>query len=124
MSQVEAMLKNAHRKQVNFETKDIAASLQDLFGQRLVAFIAGVKDPKRVGQWAAGQSKPRPEAEEQLRSTFQIAQLLLSEEGPHTVRAWFIGMNPQLDDESPAEALRDGHRKDALAAAKAYLAGG
>jgi hypothetical protein len=124
MSLDQAVLKNAHRMQVNFETKDIAASLQDLFGQRLVAFIAGVKDPKRVGQWAAGQSKPRQESEDRLRSTFLIAQLLLSEESPHTVRAWFIGMNPQLDDESPAEALRNGFRKDALAAAKAYLAGG
>jgi hypothetical protein len=33
-------------------------------------------------------------------------------------------MNPQLDDDSPAEVIRDGRLKEALAAAKAFVAGG
>jgi hypothetical protein len=33
-------------------------------------------------------------------------------------------MNPQLDDEAPAEVIREGRYKDALIAAKAYVAGG
>ncbi len=34
---------------------------------------------------------------------FQIFHLLQDEESPHTVQAWMIGINPQLDDVSPAE---------------------
>ena len=40
------------------------------------------------------------------------------------IRAWFIGMNPQLDDESPAEVIREGRVKDALTAAKTFVSGG
>lgn len=39
-------------------------------------------------------------------------------------RAWFIGLNPQLDDVSPAEAIHDGRLKEAKAAARAFVAGG
>ena len=40
------------------------------------------------------------------------------------VKAWFIGLNPQLDDESPAEAIREGRLKEAMSAARAFVAGG
>jgi hypothetical protein len=49
--------------------------------------------------------------------------LLLSQDSPRTVRAWFIGLNPQLGDVSPAEAIHDGQLKEALAAARAFMAG-
>lgn len=40
------------------------------------------------------------------------------------IRAWFVGMNPQLDDDSPAEAIHGGRLKEAMAAARAFAAGG
>jgi hypothetical protein len=113
----------AHRKQVEFTIADIADFLQETLGRQLVAYIAGAKDATTVAQWIKGQA-PRPEAEARLRAAFQVFHLLQDEESPHTVRAWFIGMNPQLDDVSPAEALHDGQMKDVLVAAKAYIAGG
>lgn len=114
----------AHKRSVTFTIEDIARFLQENLGQTLVAYITNIADPKTVSKWANGTQAPRREAEERLRATFQIFHLLQNEESPHTVRAWFIGMNPQLDDDSPAEALRDGRRRDALLAAKAYVAGG
>ena len=48
----------------------------------------------------------------------------MTKEGPYTVRAWFVGLNPQLGDESPAAAVREGRTRDVLVAAKAFLAGG
>src|SRR5262249_35971790 len=36
-----------------------AAALQELFGQRRVAAIAGIRDPKAVGRWASGRDVPR-----------------------------------------------------------------
>jgi len=114
----------AHERSVSFATKDVARYLQETLGQKLVAYMAGVNDPKRVGLWAQGAQNPRDEAERRLRAAFQVFHLLLTEDSAHVVRAWFIGMNPQLDDDSPAEAIRDGRLKDTLAAAKAFIAGG
>lgn len=114
----------AHQKAVAFEIKDIAAYLQETLGQKLVAYMAGVSDPKRVGRWAQGSQAPRPDAERRLRAAFQTFHLLLAHDSVHVVRAWFIGMNPQLDDDSPAEAIRDGRLKEVLSAAKAFVSGG
>lgn len=119
-----AVAVTAHQKAVTFEVKDIARYLQEALGQRLVAYMAGVEDPKRVGRWAQGDQAPRGEAERRLRAAFQIFHLLVASDSEHVARAWFIGMNPQLEDASPAEVIRDGRLKDALAAARAFVAGG
>lgn len=114
----------AHERAVTFEIKDVARYLQEALGQKLVAYMADVRDPKRVGRWAQGAQAPREDAERRLRAAFQIFHLLLAEDAPHVIRAWFIGMNPQLDDDSPAEAIHDGRLKETLAAARAFIAGG
>lgn len=49
-------------------------------------------------------------------------------DGPKVARAWFQGLNPQLDDRSPARLLREGDLDETgpavLGAARAFLAGG
>ena len=45
-------------------------------------------------------------------------------DSPRIVKASFIGLNPQLDDVSPAETIRGGRLKEAKAAARAFVAGG
>lgn len=62
--------------------------------------------------------------EKNLRAAFQVFQLIQTVDAPHTVRAWFMGMNPQLDDVSPAEALADGDHRAVMAAARAFTTGG
>ncbi len=113
-----------HHRSVSFEIAEVAKYLQDALGQKLVAYMAGVNDPKRVGRWAQGLQTPRADAERRLRAAFQIFHLLLASDGDHVVRAWFIGMNPELDDDAPADAIREGRLKEVLTAAKAFTAGG
>ncbi len=48
-------------------------------------------------------------------------QLLLQREGPETVRAWFAGMNPELDDRSPASLVTT-NPVAVVGAARAFLA--
>jgi len=101
----------------------IVGSLQDVLGQRLVAIIAGVSDAKAVSKWARGGRSPHPETDQRLRNAYQIVHLLLERESPETVRAWFVGMNPDLDDQAPAMVLG----KDpmgVLQAARTFLAHG
>ena len=97
-----------------------AAALQELFGQRLVAAIAGTKDPKAVGRWASGQDVPRAQASAALQNALQIVELLRTQEDDDTVRAWFRGMNPDLGDRPPALVIR--HQPENVAqAARAFL---
>ncbi len=109
---------------VEHSIADIAGVLQEHLGQRLTAHIAGQADPKAIGQIALGKRTPREDSERRLRAAYQILTLLLDEESAHTARAWFIGMNPQLDDEAPADVLREGRLRDVLAAARSYSTGG
>jgi len=113
----------AHRNSVQVSISDIASFLTENLGPKLTALIAGV-DAKTISRWAGLSQAPREEAEKRLRSAFMVFQMLQNVEANPTVRAWFIGMNPQLDDASPAEALSDGHFKEVLAAARAFMAGG
>jgi hypothetical protein len=115
---------DAHKTSVEYTVADVVHVLQGHLGQRLTAYVAGVEDVKAVKEWASGRRNPREGAERRLRATLQIFLLLQSEENAHTARAWLIGMNPQLDDETPADAIREGKVRDVLAAAKAYSTGG
>ena len=124
MAKVRDVATDVHRTTVESSTADIAAFLVDALGSRLVTIMVGARDPKTVTRWVAGERAPRGGSEERLRAIFYIFQLLLTKEGTHTVRAWFVGMNPQLDDESPARVIADGRTRDVLVAAKAFLAGG
>jgi hypothetical protein len=124
MPQLRSAPQDAHRKAVESTIQNVVGYMQEVLGQKLVAYIAGVADPRTVGRWAAGERTPRAGHEQRLRCAYQTFQLLLAEESPHTVRAWFLGLNPQLDDQSPAQSIRDGQFRDVLVAAKAFLAGG
>ena len=124
MPKLRSVPQEAHRKAVESSIADVVGYLQEVLGQKLVAHIAGVSDPRTVARWTAGDRSPRSENEQRLRCAYQTFQLLLAEESPHTVRVWFLGLNPQLDDQSPAQSIREGNFRDVLVAAKAYLAGG
>jgi len=125
MAKVRDASTEAHRTTVESSVADIAAFLQDALGQKLVAFMVGVEDPKTVGRWASEKRLPQDSgAEQKLRAAYQVFRLLATQESPYTVRAWFVGLNPQLDDESPATAIREGRVRDVIVAARAFLAGG
>jgi len=64
------------------------------------------------------------ESEQRLRAAYEIMALLLRFDGPGTVRAWFIGMNPVLGDDSPADAIHDGRLREAMSAARNFIAYG
>lgn len=123
---LDARMQQIHREAIAAPVSEIAGVLQQLLSRRLTAFIAGVGDGKTVTRWASGEvAEIRDYNQEQrLRGTYEIAQLLLESESAQTVKAWFIGLNPQLGDVAPAEAIREGRLKDAFAAARAFTVGG
>jgi len=114
----------AYRDSVKLSVNDIAGYLQEVLGSKLVAFIAGIKDDGAVGRWATGKRGMSRGTEERLRAAYQVFAFLQRLDSNHVVRAWFIGMNPQLDDLSPAEALQQDRTRDVMAAARAFVQGG
>ena len=111
----------AHTAAVKDDTAAIAQFLSDNLGPTLTAFIADV-DKRTVSRYIRGDS-PREDTEKRLRAAYQIFNLIHEVEANHTVRAWFMGMNPQLDDESPAESIAAGDFRGTMAAARAFIAG-
>lgn len=110
----------------DYTVAQIAEHLSDNLGPKLTAFMVG-KNQQTVVRWAKGaQQPPRNdvEIERRLRAAFAIFQLLSENDTRHVIRAWFLGMNPQLDDLSPAEAIAKGELRDAMAVARAFVAGG
>jgi hypothetical protein len=120
------LVQRIHRQATAAPVSEIAGMLQELLSRRLTAFIAGVGDGKTISRWASGEVAEIRDyrTEQRLRAAYEIAQLLMNYDASQTVKAWFIGLNPQLGDVSPAEALREGRLKDALMAARAFTVGG
>ena len=110
---------------VHSSTREAARIVLDVLGGALAAYVLGVKDRKTVQRWAAGVIVAiRPEHEATLRGVREIIVLLSRFEEPETVRAWFLGMAPELDDTAPARAVHDGRLPEAMNAARAFIAHG
>lgn len=97
------------------------ARLQEVLGPDVAAIITS-KTPRQVSQWIPGQAATQPLDEQRLLcDTFEVVELLAEVDPNEVVRAWFIGMNPQLDGAAPAEAIAEGRVHDVLAAARAFV---
>ncbi|MFF9010906.1 XRE family transcriptional regulator [Streptomyces goshikiensis] len=113
----------AYRDTAELKITDIVAFLQDQFSQRVVARLAGIEDAKQVGRWSRGQNEPRFDSEFRLRTAFQVFRYIEECENRHVARAWMMGMNPQLEDESPLLVIADDRFKEVMAAARSYRQG-
>jgi hypothetical protein len=118
----------AHQEVVRMDSRRVVKELIELLGGRLVAYIAGVTETRAVRQWADGDREMRPDTEVRLREGLTVALTLRKADKPPVVQAWFQGLNPQLDDRSPARLLREGDIEsvgpEVRQAARAFVTGG
>jgi len=122
----ERAIRDALRRAARASSAEMASYLQGLFGQKLAAVITGIDDPKTVGRWVRGQA-PQEAHAARLRDAFHVAMLLEITESRETARAWFLGMNPDLDDWTPARVIADDPAKGGkrvMQAARNFLAYG
>ncbi|TFB59628.1 hypothetical protein [Cryobacterium sp. Sr3] len=110
----------AHERSVGLSVAEIAAVLQAQLGQALLGVIVG-KNARTLARWAHAAVRPPHASEKLLRDTFQVLEILSSVHSPDVARAWFMGMNPELGDASPAEALSEGRSREVMAAARSYV---
>lgn len=113
-----------HRKSVQKALPEMAAFLDDTLTRGLLMYLLNVKDPKTIARWISGEVSTvrNLEVEKRLRAIDQIVELLLLVDEPRVFRGWFLGMNELLDDSSPAEVIHNGQLKEALNAARGYVA--
>jgi hypothetical protein len=118
-------LEESERAAAVASISEVTAYLQKNLGQRVTAYLSGVKDPKMVGQWASGKVKPRELSEFRLRAAYPVTALLVDAFSAGTAKAWFFGTNSRLDDQAPAFVLRHGEPPfhSLLPAAKAFVLG-
>ncbi|MFF1659146.1 hypothetical protein [Streptomyces sp. NPDC058255] len=82
-----------------------------------------MEDPKQVGRWTRGQNVPRFDSEFRLRTAYHVFTYISHCENRHIARAWMMGMNPQLEDDSPPEAISAERFKEVMAAARSFHQG-
>jgi hypothetical protein len=118
----------AHRRSVQAPFSEIVAELADILGKKLTAYIAGVKETRVIERWMHGGVEPYKDADRRIRLAYQIAKTLNEHDSPRVVQAWFIGLNPELQDRTPIRLLREEDLEqvgpDLLNAMRAFLAGG
>lgn len=120
---VDRVRTTAHRRSIEVTQTDLVSALTTKLGSALVAYMVG-RDRSTLSRWQRGTTVADEAALQPLRVSYQIVQMLEHEEADPTIRAWFMGSNPQLDDMSPVEAIHEGRNRDVIAAARAFLAGG
>ena len=101
---------------------DVAAHLREVLGVRLLAVIAGVRQTAEVHAWAEGTVEPPADVWRRLLDTVEVVTLVQPHDSDRTIQAWMQGLNPDLDDRSPALMLRDGSAPEVLAAARTWIA--
>lgn len=126
MHATDTLIAQAHREAMRVSPAEGAAVLRDVLTAQLAAYVTGVDATRTVARWAQGETaRLRADHATRLRAAYEIVRLLeRAHESPGTIQAWFLGMNPVLDDRSPARALHEGDHAGARAAAIAFLAEG
>jgi len=118
----------AHERAIRATFPEVATLLRDILGAKLSAYLGSVKETRAVNEWADGTREPSGETQRRLRFALRIALAISDTDGPSIARAWFQGLNPQLDDRSPARLLREGDLEEVgpavVAAERAFLVGG
>ncbi|WP_298863401.1 hypothetical protein [uncultured Microbacterium sp.] len=114
---------SAHDRSVTSDLRDALHALVDALGASVTAAIIG-KDPNTLTRWQAPAAWISVDDERRLRNAFHIFTLVVQADDEDVARAWFLGMNPQLDDDSPVERLAADDARAVLAAARSFVSAG
>lgn len=113
---------SSHNTSIGRGADDVLRTLVNGLGKKVVAAIFK-RDVRTIERWLKSTANLGMENERLLRDTYQIFLLLAEADDIHVARAWFLGMNPNLNDHSPIEALAAGRAREVVAAARAFVNG-
>ncbi|MDN5666861.1 MAG: hypothetical protein L0G87_00520 [Renibacterium salmoninarum] len=104
-----------HRLDIHEITRQLISAL----GPTLVAALAGSTDRGMPNRWAKGTT-PRQESITRLTLAHRVWTQVEQAEGEHLARAWFIGGNPMLNEDTPITAIRQDRGREVVNAAEAF----
>jgi hypothetical protein len=99
---------SAHHASIKTSIAAVVEQLTGILGAQLVAYLGSVKETRAVREWIEGTRAPRGEASQRLRFAYRVAKCIADSDGVETAQAWFQGLNPLLDNVSPAQLIRTG----------------
>ncbi len=118
-------IERAHELAVEREPAGIAAELQELLGQKLVAFALGDRHPKTIGRYARGERSPEDDALARLTDLYAVVMILRegrAAPGPW-IKKWMLGSNMRLNGKAPVQVFHDGRAYQVMGAAKSFVSG-
>jgi hypothetical protein len=116
------LLEGAHEEATQLEPHELAAELQALLGQKLLAFALRDRHPKTIGRYARNERRPDDDTLKRLVDLFMLVELLQKAMRRQTVRSWMLGANPRLRGKAPVQLVHDGRIDEVQRAALAYVA--
>jgi len=112
----------AHGTTTRMDVHEVARQLNAHLGATLIAAVAGTPDRKLPVRWAKSDGPhPGSDYERRLRLAHRLWSEIAAAEGDHVARAWFIGGNPLLEEDTPITAIREDRAKQVTAAKDAFL---
>jgi hypothetical protein len=121
MSAVGDVIEQGHRAATELDHNRLAGELQELLGQKLVAFAVGDRHPKTIGRYARGAREPDPKTLGRLVDLYTVVAVLRQGMRDTSIKAWMMGSNPRLHGKAPIEAVHEGHAYQVMGAAKAFV---
>ena len=88
------------------EMSQLTAECSALLGRELTAYVGGADHTGQLAQWTHRTDFAALRARERLEAVRTIATLLNESLGPARMLAWFRDIDPELDNASPATAMR------------------
>ena len=73
---VDQLVEDAHRAATDLEPARLASELQELLGQKLVAFAVGDRHPRTIGRYARGERLPESRALGRLVDIYTVVRIL------------------------------------------------
>ncbi len=111
-----------HGGTIRMGIHEVARQLNAGLGPTLVAALTGTKDRKLPIRWAhTGGPEPGPDFRRRLLLAHRVWTQIAQEETADVARAWFIGANPFLDEDTPLTAIREDRARPVVAAVTAFV---
>lgn len=112
-----------HMRTTRMSVEEVARHLNANLGPTLVALLAGVASKSQPIRWAKGEVDPRHDAVRRLQLAHRAWSHIVMVSDEHTARAWFIGGNPFLGEDTPLTAIREDRSQDVMRAVEALAEG-
>lgn len=112
----------SHQEPVTLGFREVARRLNAALGETLVSTLAGANNISASREWAKdGGRQPDPANVRRLELAYVQWQRVAKAEGEHIARAWFIGGNSWLGDDTPVTAIREDRFEQVNHAAQALI---